>query len=286
MGAQQLHRDGETNPQLQSLRDARPSAEVEARIIRGALARAERPARGPMWAGVGLAAAVGAGVLLLVLASDRPSYDGVQGLHATGDQPLDVHFDDHYVSLRPQTRLEIEAAQPGSARLSLEKGGVDCFVEPLQAGARFLVRTPQTEVEVVGTQFRVVVEGPCTAVEVFEGTVRVGEARLQSGEDTRVCAPAPTSPAAPTPPPLGEDELMRRAMDAVARGEHASAERLFQRYRVEHPNGAFVEDALFQEAFAASLRGDPERVRTLVQEMKASFPKSPRLETLEELLRK
>jgi len=198
---------------------------------------------------------------------------------------MDLYFEQHYVSVRPRTRLEIEPAAPGSARLRLERGEVDCLVEPLAEGADFVVRTPQTEVRVVGTQFHVEVRGPCTSVAVRRGVVAVGDERLEAGASTEVCDRPPAADATELEA-LGEDELMRRAMDAVAGGDHAAAEAWFQRYRREHPEGAYVEDALFQEAVAASRRGAEDRVRSLVQQMKARYPESPRLKTLEELLRK
>jgi len=238
---------------------------------------------------VGLSAAAACGVLLLwaSLGLQTPAYDAVVGPHVTAAQPMDLFFDHHYVSVRPRTRLEIEPATSGSARLRLETGEIACVVEPLETGADFMVRTPQTEVRVVGTQFRVEVHGPCTLVAVREGVVEVGTERLEAGASTEVCDPAPTPESArPGAEAVEEDELMRRAMDAVARGDHAEAEAWFQRYRREHPEGAFVEDALFQEGVAASRRGADARLRAIIEEMKARFPDSPRLKTLEELQRK
>lgn len=96
-------------------------------------------------------------------------------------------------------------------RFSLEAGSLFAKVAKLTADERFVVATPDAEVEVRGTAFRVTIvpadraceDGSPTRLEVVEGVVVVRHAgvehRVAAGERWPHCAePTPAKPATPT----------------------------------------------------------------------------------------
>lgn len=99
----------------------------------------------------------------------------------------------------------VEVGETGSTQsFLLSRGALDAHVAKLSAGHRFLVRTPDAEVEVRGTRFRVTVGGAAcggrvgvTRVDVEEGVVvvRAGgtEARVAGGESWPRCEAPPTA---------------------------------------------------------------------------------------------
>ena len=137
------------------------------------------------------------------------------------------------------TRVTLEpggsmAAMDASAtqRLALMRGTVDVHVAKLLAGERFVIDTPDVEVEVHGTSFRVslVAEGAercdadtTTRVTVTEGVVSVRwagvDARLLPGDSW----PANCRPAVATAPPAAEDHAHRRWKAKLRGGARAAA---------------------------------------------------------------
>jgi hypothetical protein len=93
-------------------------------------------------------------------------------------------------------------------RFALESGSLEASVAKLQPGHRFVVATPDAEVEVKGTRFELTVDGdstPCepdvrTRLVVQEGVVAVrhggSEVRVAAGSVWPTCVPPP-APAAP-----------------------------------------------------------------------------------------
>jgi hypothetical protein len=105
--------------------------------------------------------------------------------------------------------------QAGARRFVLEGGAVRAQVTRLQGDERFIISTPDAEVEVHGTVFRVSVGQPAacaggtrTRVSVFEGVVSVrargGESFVPAGREWPACIAeaAPSDKAmSPGPPP-------------------------------------------------------------------------------------
>jgi len=281
-----------TDPRLRALNDAEPGAEVEARILRGAMARlqdAPRRRRAARWlvpaAAVGAAAA--AAWLVGPLSESRPE----PGTYVAESAPRTLRLGPHRVELAAGTTAELVRSTPEAVALTLDRGRLACAVDALGAGERFEVETAQVRVTVVGTRFRVATDADCTQVEVDEGRVRVedghGEAAsLTAGDARSFCAPEPAHGPERGPEPPSEADSMRAALDRIADGDVEAAIDRLKAYRTRHPEGTFIEDALFHQAVLEIRRGRIDVARSLVNRFAARFPDSSRRKTLEDMLRK
>ena len=177
----------------------------------------------------------------------------------------------------------------------LSQGGLLAHVAKLHTGERFIVSTPDAEVEVHGTVFRVTVvepdatcvEGGRTRVEVREGVVEV---RGQNGKGTFVhpgerwparCAPAsaaqpdkPSPSEAPSPPSqperphaAGVSPLAKPANDALARVDEPAT--LAARALAKAQND------LFSQGLAARRGGDSAGAAAKFQALLTQYPASP-----------
>lgn len=157
-------------------------------------------------------------------------------------------------------------------RVTQGAGRVTYDVAPRRPGERFVVETPEAEIEVRGTRFSVEVQGGETSVDVEHGRVEVREpghgrvrAVLRGGEHTAVrrvvaTAAAPTPaiepPAPPGSPVVGaprapagsEDSIGRSAAPpsgrALAHTPEAAELRLFRAAHELHFQGSDGEAAL------------------------------------------
>ena len=142
---------------------------------------------------------------------------------ATGDGRIDVQFGDHSAfSLGPRSKLELRRFDGTEVRLVVD-GTVDVEVAARAPGQRFLVEAGSREVEVRGTQFRVVHEGTDTRVACRHGLVAVhgaaGEAlvpaaqKLEAGKVTALSTDelAQLVAATPVTTPLWIDDLAHRS---------------------------------------------------------------------------
>jgi len=160
-------------------------------------------------------------------------------------------------------------------RFSLQRGELSAHVAKLTAGQRFIVATPDAELEVRGTRFRVHVleqaeacgQGSRTRLEVTEGIVEVRRsgvsALIKAGQQwPSDCAsttetahnehrtPAPVQLPAPTnhePRPAAPDRA----------------------------SGLAQQNDLFQEGVALRRQGDVSGALRAYQELIARYPKSP-----------
>jgi ferric-dicitrate binding protein FerR (iron transport regulator) len=181
--------------------------------------------------------------------------------------PRDGHV---VLALDTGTRLRVAAA--GRARVvelgtmqrfDLESGSLEAAVAKLQPGHRFVVATPDAEVEVKGTRFELVVDGEVSRCEptvrtrltVQEGVVAVRhdgrEVRVAAGAIWPNCSP-PRAPAA-------------RAAPAAVRARGAPRLTAAERERAgADPSTLPEQNDLFAAAFAAHRRGnDDEAIRWL-----------------------
>jgi hypothetical protein len=150
--------------------------------------------------------------------------------------------------------------------LRLEAGSVDLHVAKVSADHRFVVSTPDAEVEVHGTQFRVSI-GPSsgcgdgvTHVLVTEGVVVVRhggvEKRVPAGDQWPNCAPAAEtaapSQASAVPPAsaqsmastLGEqNDLFAEGVLAKHRGDVQGAVSAFDRFLATYPGSPLAQSA-------------------------------------------
>lgn len=96
------------------------------------------------------------------------------------------------IDLAPGTRLGLLPGAPGR-RLRLEAGSL--FAEIAAQDAPMRILTPDAQVEVVGTRFRLSFEGGTTRVEMYAGTVRLADA---AGSGSRPVVAGETALAAPS----------------------------------------------------------------------------------------
>lgn len=243
---------------LATLRGARPADAVSRRIA----ARALEPRAGRRWIvpAIGLAAAAAAVAFWVAL--PRPD---------AGDR---LEVGRHTVVRGADSDVEVVRRSADRTLVRLGDGTADFEIEPLGEGQSFRVRTPELEVEVVGTAFRVSSTAGCSTVEVREGRVRVTAGRasslLTAGESTRHCA---TAVEAPTP---GE-ALVREAQQLMLSPDRAAeAATLFGRYLEAHPQGVFREEAMFHLAFAERMAGQDDAARRAAARFLEFFPESRR----------
>jgi hypothetical protein len=142
---------------------------------------------------------------------------------ATGDGRIDVQFGDHSAfSLGPRSKLELRRFDGTEIRLVVD-GTVDVEVAARAPGQRFLVEAGSHEVEVRGTQFRVVHEGADTRVACRHGLVAVhdsegeslvpAEQKLEAGKVTKLSTDelAQLVAATPVTTPMWIDDLAHRS---------------------------------------------------------------------------
>ncbi len=176
------------------------------------------------------------------------------------------------VQLEESTDVVVEGAGLLEA-FSLERGAIDARVTKLAPPERFVVRTPDAEVEVRGTQFRVRVvaadpsclDGTVTRVDVAEGVVAVRHARVE----TRVgagsswppgCAPA-TASSSSVPSPTVALAVAPRPSSTPASSTLAD------------------QNALFARAIAAKQRGDAPEAIADFDKLLTTYPGSPLAES-------
>jgi hypothetical protein len=152
--------------------------------------------------------------------------------------------------------------------LRLAAGSVDLHVTKVSADHRFLITTPDAEVEVRGTKFRVSIgpadptcsEDALTHLVVTEGAVVVrhagAEKRVNAGEQWPGDCIAPVEVAAPSPPmpppaitasvasSLAEqNDLFAEAIVAKRSGESRVALTTFDRFLAMFPSSPLAQSA-------------------------------------------
>jgi ferric-dicitrate binding protein FerR (iron transport regulator) len=239
-----------------TLREAPIPAEVERRIIAGALARRRGPETRPALRAVLVlagAAAVLAGLWLLG-AGQRPvrqerlapgAGEAPVGTEWSASTRSSQHLGPHRLELEPRARLRLAAGTARAPRLALAAGRARFRVAKLAAGEGFTVETRQARVSVLGTVFTVDAGERCTRVEVARGRVVVaasGEERvLGAGEERSFCGLLPGTPSQSLDE---EGRLVRRAIGLATRGENlAEAESTLTAYLAREPRGLYAEEA-------------------------------------------
>ena len=159
----------------------------------------------------------------------------------------------------------------GTRVLRLAAGSVDLHVAKVSADRRFLVATPDAEVEVRGTKFRVSIGPPdpscmgdaLTHLVVTEGAVVVrhagAEKRVAAGEQWPNDCIAPVEISAPMPLPvasaasastasaLGEqNDLFAEAVVAKRKGESQIALATFNRFVATYPASPLAQSAAIE----------------------------------------
>jgi len=128
---------------------------------------------------------------------------------ATGDGRIDVQFGDaSALSLGPRSTVELRRFDADAIELAVE-GTIDIAVAPRAPGQRFVVVAGDREIEVRGTQFRVVHEAGALVVACRHGLVAVRDAHgeLEVGAARRLAVPSGRAVAGQAVAPLSADEL-------------------------------------------------------------------------------
>ena len=176
------------------------------------------------------------------------------------------------LTLDTGTRLRVAAAartrvvELGATQLfELESGSLEAAVAKLTPGHRFVVATPDAEIEVKGTRFELVVDGDAsrcdptirTRLAVEEGVVAVrhrgGEVRVAAGSIWPTCPPPPAPESVIAAAPAAAH---RHRASRLAPAEHARAG--------ADPSTLPEQNDLFAAALAARRRGNTgEAIRWL-----------------------
>jgi FecR protein/Outer membrane lipoprotein len=183
-----------------------------------------------------------------------------------------------------------QTRENGVERVLMESGWVRVHVRPQHAGERFIVVTPDGELEVRGTTFEVTVEGgQTTCIHVDDGVV---ELRLRGQEPRRLGAgdmwrpPAPpiavaASPASPPPsaPPRVEPsdraaDAYKAAMQLLVDGRNAEASAAFEAFLLAHPGAPQGEDASYLAAVALARAGRTDAAGLAAEQHLRRFPRS------------
>jgi TolA-binding protein len=187
------------------------------------------------------------------------------------------------LELSGQTEVRVDGTEK-VARFSLRHGGFSAHVAKLTEGQRFIVETPDAEVEVRGTRFRLrVLEQPqaCGAgnlsrLEVSEGVVEVRAAgavsRVSAGQSWPVdCGSAGQEPAklvaespstAPEPVSAASGKAPARPTPAAPATSTAQS-------------GLTQQNDLFASGVALRRQGNVSGALRAYQELITQFPNSP-----------
>jgi hypothetical protein len=185
-------------------------------------------------------------------------------------------------TLEIDPRSELQLVRADVERwFRLARGAVSAHVTKLKPGERFVVATPDAEVEVRGTRFQVTVvppdeacgQGVVTRVAVSEGVVVVrslgNEVKVPAGHQWPLgCPERSLSPVAPTP---------ERAMVSTKHAPARAASSPSKSASVESVSASTLatENDLFSSALKAGRAGDRREAVELLDVLLARFPTSP-----------
>lgn len=264
------------------------------------------------WLSLGLAgAAVAAAIVFVVMRGETRR----AGLPSAGEASLVTTpvggssrftVGDAVIDAGSDTSVEVRRGGDGSTTLALERGSVDCDVEPRPDRAPFRVIAGDVTVTVVGTRFMVARDHDATRVDVTRGKVRVqwpaGERLLDAGQawssatlasappvppaelaspepmPTVVDNPAPVASPAPSvtvPQPTTSSTSAKAAFRAAERLESTDPAKAVPAYRaVANGKDAWAALALYSLAQLHASRGDTAIALRELDEYARRFPRS------------
>jgi hypothetical protein len=182
-------------------------------------------------------------------------------------------------SVRVERRSEITLVRADAVRwFQLQSGSVEAHVTKLAPGARFVIATPDRQVEVHGTRFRVSLVpadegcggGTVTRVQVDEGVVTV---RAFGSPEERIAAGGewPSGCAAPhaVVPPTSAAPAARRVR------HHSSARPEPEEASAPPASTLAAENDLFAAAARAERAGDNAAALRALDQLLTRYPSSP-----------
>lgn len=246
--------------------------------------------------------------LVSVLAS--PLGDGASFLDSTGEVPLVAGMmlnaggriatapgGGALLQFSTGTRLELEGlttvtlqSQDALQRFALAQGALQARVTPLAPGERFVIDTPDAQVEVRGTEFHLQMlraslpcgDGSRTRLDVTEGVVEVRSsrtlARVAAGRHWPSDCEEPASDAVPAASDAAGRQQGRRGSSVSAtRSEMSDAGSKPLRIRHRRSSRSLIaeQNAIFQRGVEAQRRGNIEQALTAYGELVERFPSSP-----------
>jgi FecR protein len=190
------------------------------------------------------------------------------------------------------TNVEFESAGPVE-QFFLTHGVLRAKVAKLGNGERFIVRTPDAEVEVRGTVFEVAIVDPdtrCgggsrTRVSVSEGVVQVRRAGVTSAVHPGEVWPAGCDAAAPVPSlaihvaPLARRSPVSTPVDRARSAAEAQEEAAPAQNPTKEASSIAQQNELFSVASSAHQRGDDARALRTFDQLIAHYPASPLAES-------
>jgi ferric-dicitrate binding protein FerR (iron transport regulator) len=185
------------------------------------------------------------------------------------------------MTLAGSTAFRVDS-QSADERFSLQRGELSAHVAKLTHGQRFIVTTPDAEVEVRGTRFRLSVlaepescgAGTRTRLEVSEGVVEIrtsgGVIDVKAGESWPV-----DCNAKPQAAPANADELAHLPASSVP-SKHGSAQTTpsTPSGEAEHASALAAANDLFAEGVAKRRQGDVSGALRAYRELLTRFPRS------------
>ncbi|HEY4244692.1 MAG TPA: FecR family protein [Kofleriaceae bacterium] len=220
-------------------------------------------------------------VLVLAWPSTRSTVvgDGSSRIVA-GDTPSSVSFADAHVALDPHAAVAL--SRTGTSEITVEHGAAWFTVAPRDARAPLVVHAAGAAIRVIGTRFRVAVDGERVEVRVEHGTVEVDyhgdRERVTAGQEWHSDAPAQVSATAQTTPDDAATYaalagLEARDPDAAIAGYLAIADRA----------GPWAEVSLFAAARLAADQRD-SRAPALLGRYLQTYPEGANATDARELL--
>jgi ferric-dicitrate binding protein FerR (iron transport regulator) len=205
-------------------------------------------------------------------AIDTPTDGGASLQLATGTE----------LSLGSASSVRVDSAGP-TERFSLARGRLTVHVVKLTNGRRFIVATPDAEIEVRGTRFELNVlsqaegcgNGSRTRLSVGEGVVEVRSAGVNARVSAGQMWPADcvaSEPVSAQAPPAAAPAVSAAAPVAAVPSAPAM---VASRAAAEPSSGLSRQNDLFAEAVSLRRRGDAAGALRTYQELIARFPTSP-----------
>ena len=249
-------------------------------------------------AGVALAAAVA--VVVLLKRQPHPVITTIPDQDVVTQVGAQFTYGDAIIVAGRDTKVHASQAKDGTITLDLDRGSVDCDVEPRAGRAPFRVAAGDVVVEVIGTRFTVTRRAAGVRVDVTRGKVKVRDTNGQylvaagetwpasladtdvpddAGTETEAEVEMPEMPVAPrktskrtasAPPDTSMDEYNEalRIMHSDLNG----AERTFR--KLSAGTGKAAKGALVFLSEIESDRGHTDAALALLDEHDRRFPNS------------